>query len=248
MANEERVAILRMVADGKITVEQGAELLDALEPPPPPPPPPRQPDRGLGQLIEEALAIGGLGRRIGETWSDFGSPRPPRPPRPARPARPPRPKRPLRPEQRVAGAFYASPGRQSLSFENLVELKTQGVPKQYIEEMRSIFPDLGLGELLECKESDVEPDYARRMVAIFGDVEASQLVEMREAGVTVEFASGLRAEFGDVDPSAVVEAAEEGVGVEDLDFFVGQGDRHDEGGEGDEPDDEVGDWAGPASE
>ncbi len=205
MGNEEREAILRMVAAGKITVEQGSELLDALEPTARAGP---QPGRGLGELLEEVLAFG-LGRRSGEGWSGHGPPRPPRP------RRPPRPPGSARTEQRWVGTFSSGTTRPGLSFEDLVELKTQGVPKHYIEEMRDIFPDLGFSELVEWREAGIEPDYARGMLAAFGDIDPSQLVELREAGVTVDFASALHDEFPDIDPSAVIEAAEEGVGVQD---------------------------------
>ncbi|HTT90913.1 MAG TPA: hypothetical protein VMF65_15270, partial [Acidimicrobiales bacterium] len=159
---EETEAILRMVAAGKISVEQGSALLDALEPPAPSGP---RPTRGLGELLEEVLAAG-LGRRFSESWAGHGpsghgpSGHGPSSHGPARPPRPPRAPRTARAEQRMGGPFSASTSRPGLSFEDLVELKTQGVPKRYIEEMRDIFPDLGLGELLECSESDIGPDYA----------------------------------------------------------------------------------------
>jgi SHOCT-like domain len=235
---EEKAAILRMVAAGKISVEQGSELLDALEPPAPSGP---RPTKGLGELLEEVLAAG-LGRRFSESWAGHG----PSSHGAARPPRPPRPPRTARAEQRAGGPFSTSTSRPGLSFEDLVELKTQGVPKRYIEDMRDIFPDLGLGELLECSESDIGPDYARGMVDAFGDIDVAQLVEMREAGVTVDFASALRSEFPDLEPSAVVEAAEEGVSIDDLEFFVGRfappgDDGEDEPPDGDDPDG----WEGP---
>jgi hypothetical protein len=234
MVNEEREAILRMVAAGKITVEQGSELLDALEPTTPAGP---QRGRGLGDLLEEVLAVG-LGRRSADAWSSHGPPRPPRPPRP------PGPRRSARPEPRGAGPFSSGPNRPGLSFEDMVELKTQGVSKDYIEEMRDILPDLGLGELLECRDAGVQPDYARGMMDAFSDIDTSQLVELREAGVTVDFASALHDEFPDIDPSAVIEAAEEGVGVEDLDFFLSRGGRRTDDSEVDRPENDAGDWTG----
>ena len=235
MAAKEQETILRMVAAGTITPEQGAELLDALRPGREGPP---GPSWSPPQLVDDALARA-LGLRLGERL------RPPAPPRPPRPPHPPGPQR------RGGRSTSGGAPRQGLSFEDLVELKTQGVPKSYIEAMRDLFPEAGLGELIEIRESGVEPhyaramvdalgaveiyelvemresgvdpDYARAMAAIFGEIEVRELVEIREAGVRAEVASALRAEFPDLAPSDVVEAAEDGVDAEDLGFFVSRG-------------------------
>jgi hypothetical protein len=212
-----------MVADGTISVEQGAELLDALESQKTqtaqsPSRPTAGPNWGWGELLGEVLSRG-LGRRLGD---NFAVPRPQPPRRPPRPPRPPR--SPHRSRREEPGPFGRS-GRHVLSFEELVELKTQGVARGYIEEMRDVFPDIGTGELLECHESGLEPSYALAMRATFGDLDVAQLVELDEAGVTVEFAAALLSEFPDLDPSSIIEAVEEGIDAEDLDFFATRGSR-----------------------
>ena len=78
MANEEREAILRMVAAGTVTVEQAAELLDAVDSPGPPPP---RPGADLGAFPGELLSRN-LGMRFGAGVAAPGPPGPPRPPRP----------------------------------------------------------------------------------------------------------------------------------------------------------------------
>jgi hypothetical protein len=236
MADEEQAAILRMVADKTITVEQGVELLKALEAESPPP---RRPPRSLGGLIDEAL-FRGFGRAATRVApapydDDFGFGPPPRPPRPPRPARPPRPPRPQGPPQRgprmpgegpAPGQWSAGDsGRQGLSFDELVELKTQGVPKAYIDEMRTVFPQIGLEELLQCRAGAVQPEYARQMLAILSELDIDELVELQAHGVTVDFVSTLRQQFPDLDATAIIEAAAEGVCVEDLDFFVDEAGR-----------------------
>lgn len=47
-SSEERIKILKMIQEGKITVEEGTRLLDAISAPPPPTPPepPRRPFAG----------------------------------------------------------------------------------------------------------------------------------------------------------------------------------------------------------
>lgn len=219
MVSKEQEAVLRMVAEGSLTAEQGAELLDTLGQGPQAAP---RPSFGLGELVDEALARA-LGRHLRESYVAHNPPRPPRPPRPpgghivqGTPG--------IRHKQPRHGGWAPSPG-QGLSFEDLVELKTQGVPKAFIDEMRSLFPEIELHELLECYEGGVEAKYARCMVAAFGEIEVAQLVEMHESGVEVRFAAALREQFPDLEPAAVIEAAEEGIDPDDLDYFVGRGHR-----------------------
>lgn len=166
-----------MLAERVITVEQGMELLDALEEESSAEPPSRH-ARGFGGLIEEAL-LKGFGRgsedhRLAGASRRPQSPRPPRPP------------------QRGHWMSSASPRRQGFSFEDLVELKSCGVPKWY----------------------------ARDMLEVFDDIDVSELIEMQSSGVTVEFAAALRAQFPDLDPAEMVEAVGNGVTVDDLDFFA----------------------------
>jgi hypothetical protein len=207
MSTAEQQAVLRMVSSGTITVEQAAELLDALERPPQAQAGPA-PDLGtwLGELLSR-----NLGRRRGE---GMVGPRPPRPPRPRRPPRPPGPHRTPR------AAPGAGTGRQGLSFEDLVELKTEGVPKGYIDGMGDLFPDITMDQLLECHEGGVELDYARAMLAIFDEIDLPQLMELHESEVEPNFAAALRSEFPDLEPTIIIEAAEEGVDADDIDFFL----------------------------
>ena len=81
MANEEREAILGMVAAGTVTAEQAAELLDAVDSPGPPPP---RPGSDLGAFLGDLLSRN-LGMRFGAGGAAPGPPGPPRPPRPPRP-------------------------------------------------------------------------------------------------------------------------------------------------------------------
>ena len=73
MAKEEREAILRMVAAGTVTVEQAAELLDAVDSPGPPPP---RPGSDLGAFLGELLSRN-LGMRFGAGGAAPGPPGPP---------------------------------------------------------------------------------------------------------------------------------------------------------------------------
>lgn len=226
-----------MVAAGTVTVEQAGDLLDALGSPGQPPP---RPASDLGAFLGELLTRN-LGRHFGEGPVFSGPPRPPRPSRPPRPHRGPR-----------FGVSSAT-SRNGLSFEDLVELKTEGVPKDYIGAMSDLVPDISLGQLLECHEAGLEPayaeamvlalgeadiaqlleiheagverDYAEAMASVFGEVDIAQLVEMHEAGVEPDFAAALRSEFPDLEPAAIIEAAEEGVDAEDIDFFQMRGAR-----------------------
>jgi hypothetical protein len=217
-----------MVAEGKVTPEQAAELLDALGPSRQPPP---RPAPDLGSLFEEVLSRA-LGGRLGKSFVAPAAPRPPRPPRP------PRSPRSVRLHHAVPGpSFSGATGRQGLTFEELVELKTEGVSKRYVDEMSDLFPDITMSDLLECHEGGVQPGYARAMLSIFGELDMAHLVEMHESGVDAAFAAALVAEFPDLEPSDVIEAAEEGVDIEDIEFFRTRGPRgrRDEEGEGDDP-------------
>jgi hypothetical protein len=115
--------------------------------------------------------------------------------------------------------FAGAPGRPGLTFEELVELKTEGVPKSYIEEMSEIFPDISMGDLLEFHGGGIEPGYARAMLDIFGDLDLALLVEMHESGIDTAFAAALVAEFPDLEPGDIIEASEEGVDTDDIEFF-----------------------------
>jgi hypothetical protein len=226
MATKEQETILRMLAAGTVTVEQAAELLDALGLAGQPPPR-SVPD--LGGLLEDMLSRA-LGRRSGEAFAGPvpSHPRPPRPPRPPRSAR-------VHPGPKPF--FAGATGRQGLTFEELVELKTEGVSRGYVDEMSDLFPDITVSDLLECHEGGVQPGYARAMLSIFGELDMAHLVEMHENGVDAAFAAALVAEFPNLEPSDVIEAAEEGVDIEDIEFFRtgGPRGRRDEEGEGDDP-------------
>jgi hypothetical protein len=68
MSNEERVRILRMVSEGKLTAEQALGLLEALEParrsdsPRPPMPEPPSPPRSAGRALVIQVSEGGVNR------------------------------------------------------------------------------------------------------------------------------------------------------------------------------------------
>src|SRR5688500_1777699 len=131
----ERARVLELLTEGKITVEEAEQLLDALAAdeapsgratwpraglfgfsvPPVPPIPPFPP---LPCFVMYPLLA--------------GFPRPPRPPRPPRAPRPPRPPRaPRAPRAR----------RQGGDFEDLVRMHSHGVDSEFIAEMRDIFGD-----------------------------------------------------------------------------------------------------------
>lgn len=207
MQNGEREAVLRMVAEGSISVEQALELLDAMAPPPEPEPRRAMTASGLGQLLEEALAS-----RLAQTLGGFSGPRPGGPPRPPAPPRPAHPR--WGPMPRTVRAPRSV--RPGLSFEDLVELKTQGVSKEYADSLLSVFPDADAGDLGECRRAGVTVAYARDVAAALGDTEISELIELHEHGVTVEYLAALRARFPDLDASQAIEAVESGIDLDDL--------------------------------
>ena len=114
----------------------------------------------------------------------------------------------------IAGLVFgvsSAASRNGLSFEDLVELKTEGVPKDYIGAMSDLFPDISLGQLLECHQAGLEPDYAEGMALALGEVDIAQLVEIHEAGVERDYAEGMASVFGEVDIAQLVEMHEAGV-------------------------------------
>jgi hypothetical protein len=103
-----------------------------------------------------------------------------------------------------------------LSLEDLVELKTQGVSKEYADALLLLFPDADAGDLGECHDAGVTVAYAREVTALLGDVEISELGELHENGVAVEYLAALCARFPDLDASQAIEAAESGIDLADL--------------------------------
>jgi hypothetical protein len=201
-----------MVADGTVTLDEGLELLDAVEPPAQPP---RSEPAGRWRSRPVRAPFGA-------GFHPPGAPPPPPPPPPG---------------GRGRGFPGMGAGHHSMSFEDLVELKTVGVPRAYVDQMRQLFPEGDLGELLECWEGGVAAEYARGMREFFDEIEMCELVELQSVGATVDFVARLRRQFPDLEPSAVVEAVSGGVAVEDLRFFTGDVDDYeprDDDDDGDE--------------
>jgi hypothetical protein len=103
-----------------------------------------------------------------------------------------------------------------LSLEDLVELKTQGVSKEYADALLLLFPDADAGALEECHHAGVSAAYAREVAALLEDVEISELTELHEHGVAVEYLAALGARFPDIDASQAIEAVESGIDLADL--------------------------------
>jgi len=79
-----------------------------------------------------------------------------------------------------------------LSVDDLIELRTAGVDPKYIEEMRSVFPDLTLDDLVAMRMQGVTPTYIKEMAAAgYPKLTARELISMRMQGVTSKYVSEL---------------------------------------------------------
>ena len=131
--------------------------------------------------------------------------------RPLRAAKP-RPPRSARPDRTSRPDFAGTTSRPGLSFEDLVELKTAGLPRGYIEELSDLFPEITLDQLLECHEGGMEADYAASMAPFFGELDVAPLLELHESGVEPDYAGAMMSVFGPLDAAQLVELHEAGVG------------------------------------
>jgi hypothetical protein len=157
-----------MVAEGKITVDQGEKLLDALRDAGPD----REPDVyvSAGHDDPGAEILGAIGQAIGlETL-----------PRVVR---------------RVRRAPRARGGR---SVDRIVRFASSGVSPQYVRQMHEIFEDITSEELMSLSSMGVKPEYAEHVRDALGDdVGVEEIISLASMGVKIDYVEELKDAFGD---------------------------------------------------
>jgi hypothetical protein len=169
---QERLSILTMLEEGKISVEEATALLDVME----------QPDKPDPRPLEETLAM------ASETIS------------PAQSMPPASEEAPVfnfdleeLTEMKIHGVTpkFIQEMRElklaDLSTDKLLEMRIHGVTPAYVQEMRSFGLNPSVGELVEMRVHGVTHDYIRRMKSLGQDeLNPERLIEMRVHGVTPE--------------------------------------------------------------
>lgn len=123
----------------------------------------------------------------------------------------PMPMPPQRPPARVPreGDVFAS-----LSADDLIELRSHGVDRQFILQLRQAgYSNLTVGELVELRQQGVDPGYIAKMrEAGIDDLSADALVELRQQGVDPSYiAQARRFGFGSLGIAELVELRQHGV-------------------------------------
>jgi hypothetical protein len=169
---QERLSILTMLEEGKISVEEATALLDVME----------QPDKPDPRPLEETLAM------ASETIS------------PAHSKPPASEEAPVfnfdlekLTEMKIHGVTpkFIQEMRElklaDLSTDKLLEMRIHGVTPAYVQEMRSFGLNPSAGELVEMRVHGVTHDYIRRMETLgLDELTPERLIEMRVHGVTPE--------------------------------------------------------------
>jgi beta-lactamase regulating signal transducer with metallopeptidase domain len=95
----------------------------------------------------------------------------------------------------------------SLSVDDLVRLRNHGVTPEYIQQMRSVFPDTSLARLAEARAIGVTPEYVQSLRAAGVKVEtAREAVRYRAMDVSPEFIKSIRAAYPNASANDIVTA------------------------------------------
>ncbi len=190
---EERIQVLEMVASGRITPEQGNQLLDALGADRAPEvhqeaPHLRREQGGWGRreyggsAFEDAMRSAVTGRLTGVRHEKGRR-------------RKDRGNLEKITEARMHGVnpTYVQEMREAgypnLTLDQLIELRMHGVNAEFIQEMRDAgYPDLDLRQLLHLRIHGVNSRFIQRMrEANLGDLSLEELTELRMHGVNPEY-------------------------------------------------------------
>ena len=193
---EERRRILGMVAEGKLSVEEAEELLDAVDAPAVDEQPREVSGEGRGrgfadELKEEIFdtleeSLRGIGDQVRQSLRSTTVVRPRRHPRRHR--------------------------RRGGAVDKIIQLASMGVSPEYVEKMRDAgLGDLSTGEVVELSSLGVTPEFVEELREVgLGDLTVREVVELSQMGVTPDFIAGMRdAGFSDITVDDVVRRAVE---------------------------------------
>ena len=158
--NEEQVKILRMVAEGTISPEQGDELLGVIES-----------EKGAAYAGADYIRRSAVSRPSPRTGVSAEAVK-------------------RLTQARIHGVdstFIRELGEEGigdLSLEELIELRVHGVSPQFVREMRDLgFSEMTAQELTELSVHGVDAKFVREMVDLgFVDLTPEQLTELRLQG------------------------------------------------------------------
>ncbi len=170
---QERITVLRMLEEGKITVDEATALLDVIE----------QPNLSEEQqiarppvqsfkrdsLVQSRPSGAGEGDLSGVDLTKMT-------------------------EMKIHGVTpefierIRHLGFTDLSMDKLVEMRIHGVTPDYVLEIRAAGLDPSVNQLIEMRIHGVTPEYIRQMEALgVGGITLDRLIEMRIHGVDAEY-------------------------------------------------------------
>ena len=198
---EEHRQILEMVAEGKITVEEGTKLLDALREAPPHEPEHVEihhvPGGEILTTISHAAAGDKSRHRVRRTWRVRT--------------------RPGRSVDRIVS--FASHGISpdyvrdmhevfdDVSSEDLISLSSMDVTPEYVERVKEAFgDDIGVGEIISLSSMHVSPEYIDAIREALGeDVSPAEIISLSSMHVSPEYIDAIREALGeDVSPAEII--------------------------------------------
>lgn len=191
--NEERLTILRMVAEKKITSDEGERLMDALgketksQPSPPP-----EPKIATAESFKKGTFDFNFKKDIHKsrfvfmkTGGDSG----------------------LALKRASFIEEMRNLGFDGLTVEQLTEMKIHGVTPDFVRGIRDLgFENIDVRNLVEFRVHGVSPDFVREMTALgFRDLDPKKIVAMRIHGVTPDFVRDVRQQgFENLTPDQLI--------------------------------------------
>ena len=79
------------------------------------------------------------------------------------------------------------------SVEEFIGMRVQGITPEYVRDMRGLAPNLGIDELIGMKVQGITPQYANDMRGLGLEYDPENLVGMKVQGITPEYVKGMQA-------------------------------------------------------
>ena len=79
------------------------------------------------------------------------------------------------------------------SVEEFIGMRVQGITAEYVRDMRGLAPNLGIDELIGMKVQGITPQYANDMRGLGLEYDPENLIGMKVQGITPEYVKGMQA-------------------------------------------------------
>jgi beta-lactamase regulating signal transducer with metallopeptidase domain len=79
------------------------------------------------------------------------------------------------------------------SVEEFIGMRVQGITPEYVRDMRGLAPNLGIDELIGMKVQGITPQYANDMRGLGLEYDPENLIGMKVQGITPEYVKGMQA-------------------------------------------------------